>query len=82
MATVLISSAPISSARRTWVVTTSATSSIFSSVILPVLARALADPRIGPLLHHLPELPVYGLGDQHRVVFEPMSIAAQSIADG
>ncbi len=35
VATVLTSSAPISWASRTWVVTTSATSAIFSAVILP-----------------------------------------------
>ncbi len=41
VATILITSAPISSARRTWVATTSATSAIFSAVILPFLLASL-----------------------------------------
>ena len=36
VATILIASAPSSSASRTWVATTSASSAIFSSVILPL----------------------------------------------
>ncbi len=41
VATILITSAPSSSARRTWVVTTSATSATFSAVILPFLLAPL-----------------------------------------
>ena len=65
MATIRIASAPSSSASRTWVVTTSAISAIFSSVIRPLRLRVLVEPRVGALLHHLAELALLGLGDQH-----------------
>ena len=57
--------AELARASRTWVATTSPTSSIFSGTIAPVVVERLVDPRVGPLLHHLLQLPVDRLGDEH-----------------
>jgi sugar phosphate isomerase/epimerase len=64
VATGRITFAPSSSARRTWVATTSATSSIFAWSIAPS-PPSLADPGVGALLHHLAQLPFGRLGDEH-----------------
>ena len=73
------SSAPSSRASRTWVETTSQTSSIFSAADRAVAVDRLVDPRVGPLLHHLLSWPSPGSATSTRVVLEPISMAAQSI---
>ncbi len=65
VATIRIASAPSSSASRTCVATTSAISSIFSSVIRALALRVLLEARVGALLHHLAQLSLLRLGNEH-----------------
>ena len=58
-------SAPSSRASRTWVATTSPTSSIFSRQDRAVVVERLVDPRVGALLHHLLQLAIDRLRDEH-----------------
>ena len=44
----------------------------------PLALRVLLEARVGALLHHLAQLPSSGSATSTRVVFEPISIAAQS----
>ncbi len=79
VATVLIASAPSSSASRRWVATASAISATFSAVILPLRRDALSMRVYARCSITVRSWPPSGSATSSRVVFEPMSIAAQSI---
>ena len=82
VATVLITSAPISWARRTCVVDhLGDLGDLLVAELSLALGEVLADPRVGALLHHLPQAGSSRARRRAaRVVLEPMSIAAQSIS--